>query len=68
MNENNIIEEYKFYKSLAQFHEKRACDDTCSMAERDFHLEKMKYFDTLLEEKYEQALAIYKDHEKTQKT
>jgi hypothetical protein len=68
MDEKNIIEEYKFHKSLLQFHEARAYDNTCSATDRNFHLEKAKYIETLLEVKYEQVLAIYNDLEKTLNT
>jgi hypothetical protein len=62
MDENDIEKDYNFCKGLAKFHEKRACDNTCSAEERDYHLKKMKYYDTLLEEKFKQISAVYKDH------
>jgi hypothetical protein len=61
---------YSFYKALANFHQKQACDKDFTMY-RDFHLHKMKYYDDLLEKTDQKITAIYikhkinKNHEST---
>ncbi|KAA6348462.1 hypothetical protein EZS27_004062 [termite gut metagenome] len=76
MDEKEAIEEtikklhesYQFHLGLAEFHENRAIDETCNAEEREFHLQKMKYNDTLCESISNQIKAIYTKKQNKNKT
>jgi hypothetical protein len=61
---------HRFYRTLADFHQKQACNKDFTN-DRDFHLHKMKHYDDLLEQTTQKITALYikqktnKNHELT---